>query len=90
MFLITCPYCGEAREEQEFSHAGEALIQRAPLDATDAEWGDYLFNRSNRKGPVLEQWQHTLGCRKLFIVERNNVTNDILAIKTFESLRSGS
>ncbi len=87
MFLIECPYCGEPREEQEFSYAGEALIARPALDCSDEEWGDYLFKRKNLKGPTVEQWAHTAGCRKLFIMERNNVTNDILAIKTFESLR---
>ena len=87
MILIHCPYCGEAREEQEFGYAGEALIQRPPLDCSDEEWGDYLFNRKNIKGVTVEQWAHTAACRKVFVVERNNVTNDIIAIKTFESIR---
>ena len=87
MFLIECPFCGEAREEQEFRCMGEAYIQRPPLGCCDAEWGDYLFNRTNPKGRVVEQWAHTAGCRKLFVVDRNNVTNEIYAVHTFASYR---
>ncbi len=86
MLLIRCPYCGEAREEQEFSYAGEALIQRPGRDVTDEEWGDYLFKRKNIKGVTTEQWAHTYGCRKLFVVERNNISNDIINVRTFEQI----
>ena len=90
MLLIRCPYCGETREEQEFSYAGEAFIQRPPLSATDEEWGDYLFKRKNIKGITTEQWAHSYGCRRLFVVERNNVTYEILSVYTFESVRGAA
>jgi heterotetrameric sarcosine oxidase delta subunit len=51
MLLINCPWCGD-RAETEFSYGGEGGIQR-PLDPdalSDAEWADYLFNRSNPRG----------------------------------------
>ncbi|MEZ5535781.1 MAG: sarcosine oxidase subunit delta [Thiolinea sp.] len=86
MLLLECPYCKEARDEQEFSYAGEALIQRPALDCSDDEWGVYLFHRKNPKGIHLEQWSHALGCRKLFMVERSTIDNTIHAIRTFESL----
>lgn len=86
MLLIYCPYCGETREEQEFSYAGEALIERPGLEVTDEEWGDYLFKRKNIKGVTTEQWAHSAGCRKLFVVERNNISNEILNARTFESI----
>lgn len=86
MLLFKCPYCGEERDEQEFSYAGEALIKRPALDCSDEEWGDYLFHRKNIKGIHTEQWAHALGCRKVFIIERSTIDNTIHAIKTFESL----
>ncbi|MBV7481814.1 sarcosine oxidase subunit delta [Bordetella sp. BOR01] len=75
MQLIRCPWCGE-RAEIEFSCGGEADIARplAPDTLTDQAWGDYLFMRKNPKGRVREQWLHSFGCRRWFLVERDNVT----------------
>ena len=51
------------RHENEFSPGGEAHIQRAdPLTATDQQWAEYLYYRSNPKGAHRERWVHTLGC----------------------------
>jgi sarcosine oxidase subunit delta len=75
MLIIRCPWCGE-RAEIEFSCGGEADIAR-PLDSEsldDKDWGNYLFMRDNPRGPVREQWHHSYGCRRWFVVERDNVT----------------
>jgi sarcosine oxidase, subunit delta len=79
MFILHCPHCGEDREEEEFSNAGEAFIARPekPETATDAEWGDYVFMRKNPKGWHWEQWLHSAGCRKVFAVKRNTATHEI-------------
>jgi sarcosine oxidase, subunit delta len=79
MFILHCPHCGEDREEEEFSNAGEAFIVRPekPETATDAEWGDYVFMRKNPKGWHWEQWLHSAGCRKVFAVKRNTATHEI-------------
>ena len=81
MFLITCPWCGE-REESEFTYGHEAHIARPedPSALSDEEWADYLFMRKNPKGPHLERWVHTAGCRRWFNVQRNTHTNAIMAI----------
>jgi sarcosine oxidase, subunit delta len=81
MLLIECPYCG-TRDQSEFSFGGEAHIVRpAEPDAlSDAEWGDYLFNRENPKGAHQEQWCHTAGCRKWFNAVRDTVTYRISSI----------
>ena len=73
MFQLHCPHCGELRDEQEFSYAGEAYIARpaAPDAVDDAAWGDYLFMRKNSRGWFWEQWMHASGCRKVFVVKRN-------------------
>jgi sarcosine oxidase, subunit delta len=81
MFQIDCPYCGP-RDEIEFSNGGEAHIERPknPEALSDAEWGDYVFMRSNTKGPYAERWVHSHGCRRWFNVLRDTATNRILAV----------
>ncbi|MDM3871384.1 sarcosine oxidase subunit delta [Porticoccus sp. W117] len=82
MLHIYCPFCREERDEEEFSYAGEAHIQR-PLDPeslSDEEWGDYLFFRTNAKGIHHEMWYHIAGCRRYF-----NVTRDTLSYQILES-----
>ena len=81
MFIIECPFCGE-REETEFSYGHEAHIKRPenPEKLSDPEWADYLFMRKNPKGPHLERWVHTAGCRRWFNVARNTHTNENLAV----------
>lgn len=78
MLLIKCPWCGE-RDEHEFSYGGEAHIARPknPEKLSDVAWTDYLFMRKNPKGPHLERWVHTQGCRRWFNVERDTVTHEI-------------
>lgn len=81
MLLISCPWCGE-RDETEFRYGGEAHIRRPerPDDATDAAWADYLFMRTNHRGPFAERWVHIHGCRRWFNVVRDTVTHEILAV----------
>ena len=82
MLLITCPYCREARSEEEFSYAGEAHRARPanPEALSDAEWADYLHFRSNPLGPHREMWAHTAGCRRHFNVLRDTATYEILEV----------
>jgi heterotetrameric sarcosine oxidase delta subunit len=81
MFLIECPYCG-LRQQTEFHCHGEAHIARPkdPDSISDAEWADYLFNRSNTRGVFYERWVHNHGCRKWFNVARDTVSDRILAV----------
>ena len=52
MLLIHCPYCGE-RPENEFRYGGEAHIARPrdPAALDDAAWAEFLYMRTNPKGP---------------------------------------
>lgn len=79
MFVLTCPHCREKREEEEFTHAGQAFIARpeAPESVSDETWGDYLFMRNNTKGWHWEMWTHATGCRKFLVVKRHTVTHKI-------------
>ncbi|MDP6344065.1 MAG: sarcosine oxidase subunit delta [Alphaproteobacteria bacterium] len=81
MLLIDCPWCGP-RDEVEFSCGGEAHIVRPPEPAnlSDAEWGDYVFMRQNRKGVHYERWCHGHGCGRWFNVARDTVSHQVLAV----------
>jgi sarcosine oxidase subunit delta len=78
MFLISCPWCGD-RAETEFSCGGEAGIVRPsqPDSLSDRQWADYVFNRTNPRGAHKELWNHALGCRRWFEVERDTVSYKI-------------
>ena len=79
MLLIPCPHCGP-RPETEFRYGGEAHIARpADPDALpDPEWADYLFMRTNAKGPHAERWMHAAGCRRWFNILRHTVSHQIV------------
>ena len=81
MLKIPCPYCG-TRNQDEFSHHGEAHIMRPknPEKLSETEWGDYLFFRKNIKGDHAELWMHRHGCRKFFNVLRNTVSDKIISV----------
>lgn len=79
MLLIPCPWCGP-RNDLEFSYGGEAGIVRPknPQELSDAEWGDYLYIRRNKRGVHVEQWCHTAGCRRWFNLARDTISNAII------------
>ena len=81
MLLIPCPYCGVDRPEIEFRYSGEAHIDRPrdPGALSDLEWAQFLYFRSNPKGPHAERWRHVFGCGRFFNVVRDTVSDRILA-----------
>jgi heterotetrameric sarcosine oxidase delta subunit len=80
MLLIECPSCG-ARDETEFTFAGEANVVRPDPDAaTDAGWAAYLYERHNPKGWQNERWWHAHGCGQWFNLSRHSVTHEIRAV----------
>ncbi len=80
MLLIPCPHCGE-RPELEFSYGGQAHIARPadPAALSDEAWAEYLYMRTNPKGPHAERWRHTHGCGRFFNVVRDTASDLILA-----------
>ena len=80
MLLIECPFCGQ-RPEIEFRYAGEAHIARAvsPAALSDAEWGEFLYARSNRRGEHAERWRHVHGCGRFFNALRDTTTDRFLS-----------
>ncbi len=80
MLLIPCPYCGN-RPEIEFAYGGQAHLVRPPRPAEldDQAWTDFLYMRTNTKGPYAERWRHARGCGRFFNVVRDTATDRILA-----------
>ena len=80
MLLIQCPYCG-ARPEVEFRFGGEAHIARPsdPSQLDDAQWGEFLYVRSNPKGIHHERWRHVHGCGRFFNAMRHSLSDEFLA-----------
>lgn len=80
MLLIKCPFCGP-RPELEFSYGGQAHIARPkdPASLDDESWAQYLYIRSNPKGLHAERWRHIHGCARFFNVQRNTVSDAIVA-----------
>lgn len=77
MLLIPCPYCGP-RPELEFRHGGEAHVTRDPSLAADADWGAFLYTRSNTRGVIAERWRHASGCGRFCNCLRDTVSDAIL------------
>jgi sarcosine oxidase subunit delta len=79
MLLITCPYCGP-RPEIEFAYGGQAHIARPadPMALDDQAWAEFLYVRTNAKGPHAERWRHVNGCARFFNVRRDTVSDEIL------------
>jgi sarcosine oxidase, subunit delta len=81
MLLIPCPWCGP-RAENEFVCGAQGNRKRPedPSSLDDAQWSDYVFNRDNIKGKVVERWWHRAGCGRWFAVERDTVTHAIASL----------
>jgi len=77
MLILTCPNCGETKDESELRAHGEAHISRAGPEATDEEMETYLFERVNPKGVHFERWHCTYGCGKWFHAARCTMTLEV-------------
>jgi heterotetrameric sarcosine oxidase delta subunit len=80
MLRIKCPWCGE-RAWLEFAYGGDATVRRPDGDASasDERWLEYIYFRDNLRGPHLEYWHHSAGCRRWFKAIRDTATNEIIA-----------
>lgn len=84
--LITCPHCG-VRPREEFSIRGDASPVRPKAAATDDAWYAYVYSRDNPKGCIVEHWQHTAGCRRWLVVERDNaMSHEVYSVKDVAAL----
>lgn len=85
--LIPCPHCG-ARPKEEFTIKGSAEAKRPTPDADDGTWFDYVYQRDNPIGRIEEFWQHTSGCRRWLVVERDSADHAVYRVVDASASRS--
>ena len=78
--LIVCACCGP-RDASEYTYFGDATIERPALEAAPEAWFAAVYQRRNPRGPHLELWQHSAGCRAFLRVSRNTLTHEISSIE---------
>jgi sarcosine oxidase subunit delta len=77
MMRLECPNCG-VRNTAEFRYGGEYNPRpAATMEAAEAEWIDYLYQRKNSMGVQIEWWYHRSGCGTWFLVERDRRNNEV-------------
>lgn len=81
--LFPCPHCG-SRPVNEFRYAAEAPFARPAADETlDADGlADRLYNADNPRGPTREWWQHVVGCRTWFVLERDTSRDAVVGAQS--------
>lgn len=78
MMVIPCPHCGP-RAQLEFTYGGDATVSRPdPGAAPTGEWLDHIYLRDNPRGPHLEWWQHSGGCRAWITVRRDTASHEVM------------
>ncbi|MBO6519768.1 MAG: sarcosine oxidase subunit delta [Rhodospirillales bacterium] len=85
--LIQCPHCG-ARPKEEFSIKGSAEAERPAPDAAEDAWFEYVYQRDNPIGRIEEYWQHTSGCRRWLVVERDSGVHTVYRVLDATAARS--
>jgi heterotetrameric sarcosine oxidase delta subunit len=84
MMLIPCPFCGpRAHVEFTYERPLEAIV---PVGAGETEAVSTLYQRDNPRGPSVELWRHTHGCRAWLTVERNTASHAIGAVTAVGTL----
>ena len=79
MQLLKCPFCGN-RDQSEFTYVRE--IASVPgLQAEQAAWQTYVYERDNPRGPHNEWWHHHLGCRQILEIVRDTMTHEIVSVQ---------
>lgn len=82
MKLMRCPING-LRPVSEFQYAGEIRPMPDPGACSDAQWTDYVFNRSGAPAVKQEWWLH-LASGIWFVAERNTVTDEVQRTYLFD------
>lgn len=77
--LVSCPHCG-LRPREEFTIRGDAGPVRPAPDAEFKSWDAYVHLRDNVRGRMAEHWQHSGGCRRWLVVERDTFSHEVFAV----------
>lgn len=86
MLRIDCPFCG-LRNHHEFTYLEDGSITMPDITMPDSDntqekaWYEAVFLRENPRGPHIEDWHHTQGCRMVVRVKRDTATHKILSVE---------
>ena len=83
MKLLRCPSNG-VRPLQEFSYGGEMREVPDPAVVSDAQWADYVFNRSGEPGIKREWWYH-IASGTWLIAERDTLKDEFVRTYLYDS-----
>ena len=82
---IPCPYCG-LRDASEFTYGEDGNVVRPdPEKDNEQAWTDYVYQRTNPRGPHNELWHHTAGCRQWLRVVRDTMSHAILRVEAVQT-----
>jgi sarcosine oxidase, subunit delta len=84
MKLLRCPLNG-VRPVSEFAYGGEVRPMPNSDTCTDAEWTDYVFNRSGVPAVKREWWCH-IASGYWFIAERDTAIDRVLDTYSVDEL----
>ena len=87
MKILVCPLNGP-RPISEFVYGGEVRQSPDPDKCSDAEWSDYVFNRSGSPGQKHEWWWH-IASGFWFVVLRDTARDVVIDTLTSEDVRRG-
>jgi sarcosine oxidase subunit delta len=87
MKIIVCPLNGP-RPVNEFVYGGEVRPSPDPDTCSDADWSDYVFNRSGVPGAKYEWWCH-IPSGNWFVVLRDTGRDVIMGTFTADAVRRG-
>jgi sarcosine oxidase subunit delta len=87
MKLMRCPLNG-LRGIDEFAYGGELTEMPDPAACDDRAWSDYVFLRTNRRGPSVEWWCH-LPSTFWFVALRDTGTGEVIRTCTVEQWTGG-
>ncbi len=87
MKIMVCPLNGP-RPMLEFAYGGELRSMPDPDTCSDAQWSDYVFNRSGSPGTKYEWWCHTPS-GYWFIALRDTLRDQVIAAYPVEQARGG-
>lgn len=85
MKIMVCPLNGP-RPVSEFAYGGEVRASPDAERCTDAEWSDYVFNRSGTAGLKYEWWCH-LASGYWFIALRDTARDALIATYPADTVR---
>ena len=87
MKILVCPLNGP-RPVSEFAYGGEVRPGPDPDTCSDAQWSDYVFNRSGSPGEKYEWWCH-IASGFWFVVLRDTLRDVVVGTFPAEVVRQG-